>query len=147
MARQTVHAVVHVTINVRMSEVGRVIVAVARSARKHRVVPGVGVACCANTIRVPVVEREECVIARGQCGREPGCCGVAGCAGGRPARSSVVRIRGTGVVRLVAGVAIGWGARKHVVDVAEDASHRSVRARQRERRVVVVKGCAGPIGR
>jgi len=120
---------------------------VARSARKHRVVPGVGVAGCANTIRIPVVEREECVIARGQCGREPGCRGVAGGAGCWPARSRVVGIRGTGVISLVAGVAVSRRSRKHVVDVAQDASHCGVRARKRERRVVVVKGCAGPIGR
>lgn len=51
----------------------------------------------------------------------------------------MIWIRGSGVVGLVAGVAIRWSPRIHTTDVAKVAGDSHVRPLQRERRVVVVE--------
>ena len=71
---------------------------------------------------------------------------MAGGAGGRPAGGDMVGIGGAGEVRFVAGIAIGRCAGKDVIDVAEIAGDGDVGAGEREGRVVVVEGCAGPRG-
>ena len=100
-----------------MVEVGGVIVAMTNGAREHRIVRRVCVARRAHAVRVPVIDVEERVVRGGQHSREPRRRGVACCAGGWPASGYVVRIRSPRVVRLVAGVAVGWRSHKDVVDV------------------------------
>ena len=117
----------------------------AAGALEDGIIGRVGVARGADPVRVAMVHREERVIAGRQgCGHPRGG-GVAGGAGGGPARCRVIGIRGPGEVRLVAGVAIGRRSREDVIDVAKIAGHRGVRAGQRERRVVVIEGCARPV--
>ena len=100
----------------------------------------------ANALGVAVIQIKERVITAGQSCGQPCSRRVARGAGGWPSRRRVVRIRGSGVVLGVAGVAIRRGSCKHVVDVAQGASHSGMRARQRERRVVVIEGRAKPVG-
>lgn len=49
---------------------------------------------------------------------QPGDCCVASSAGGGEAGGGVVWVGGSGEVHLVAGVAVGWGSHKDIVDVA-----------------------------
>lgn len=72
---------------------------------------------------------------------------MAGSAGCRPARCTVIRICGPSIVCLVARVA---GRRRPCIDVIYvtlDAIYRRVRAGKRERSVVVVERRSGPIRR
>lgn len=101
----------------------------------------------ANTVGIAVVDREESVIAGGQGCRDPCGRGVACSAGSRPARRDVIWACGAGKVLRMAGIAICRRTRKHVVNVAKIAGHGDVRTCQRERRVVVIEGCACPIRR
>ena len=71
--------------------------------------------------------------------------GVAKRAISRESGGYVGRIGGAREVRLVATVAVGRQRRVVVVRVARRTSHGDVRARQRERRRVVIKACSGPI--
>ena len=71
---------------------------------------------------------------------------MAGCAGRRPASCRVIGIRGSRVIRLIAGVAVRRSPRKNVFDVAEIACHRRMRASQWEGRVVVVERRDSPVG-
>lgn len=79
---------------------------------------------------------EPCVV---ESGPQPTRGDMAGGARRREPRRHVIRIGCSGVVRLVASVAIRRQGRVIVVHVATRACHRGMRARQRERRVVVVK--------
>ena len=45
----------------------------------------------------------------------------------------------------MAGIAVCRRTRKHIVDVARGTSHAGMETGQRERRVVVIERCAGPI--
>ena len=62
----------------------------------------------------------------------------------REARCGVIRVRGAGVLLLMTGVAVCWGARILPADVAVDALHVQVGSRQRKRRLTVVESCARP---
>ena len=64
-----------------------------------------------------------------------------------PTSRNVVGIRCPRKVGSVAGVARRRGSREDVIDVAFHAIHRCVRARERERRVVVIECRSGPISR
>src|SRR6185312_496213 len=144
MACVAVHAVVHVAIHILVMEVGCVVAAVATGAGKYGVIGRVGMAVRADAVGVAVVGGEEGVIAARQSGRCPIGGGVAGGAGGWPARRGVIRIGGPGEVRLMAGIAIGGRTGKHVIDVACRASYGGVSTREREGSVVVVEGRARP---
>lgn len=146
MTLVTIHAVVDISTYVRVVEVGSVIVAVATGALKHGVIAGIRMASRADPVRVAVIHREVRVIERRS---RPRRCRVAGGAGGREPGRRVIRIRRSVVVALVAAHARGRQRRVVIVDVAHHAGDRRSRmeACQRERRVVVIKGCARPVGR
>lgn len=102
---------------------------------------------CAYAIGVAVVEREEGVVLRWQGRREPRSGRMASGTGGWPARCTVVRIRCSCIVRLVARIA---GRRRPGIDViyvALYAIYRRVRTSERERSVVVIERRSGPIRR
>ena len=127
-----------------MTEICRIIVAVATGALEYRVVARVGMAGCANTIRIPVVHVEIRVIER--CSR-PARGRVARVARGREARRLVIGIRGPVVVSLMAAHARRWQRRVVVVHVALGAGHVGcVIARERESRGAVIKCRALPVG-
>ena len=138
-----VHAVVDVPTHIGMTEIRRIIVAMATGALEDRVVTRVGMAGCANTIRVAVVCREIRVIE----GRSrPARGGVAGIARGREASRLVIGIGGPVVVSGMATIASGRQCRVVVVHVALRAGHVGcVITGQRESRVVVIKRCALPV--
>jgi len=146
MARVAVDAVVHISIHIRMVEVGRVVPAMAARASEDRVVGRVGMAGGANAVGVAVIDIEERVIARRQCRRDPCRGGMAGGAGRRPARCGVIRAGSAGVVLGMARIAVGGQGCVVVVDVAQCAGHAGVRAGQRERGVVMVEGRSRPCG-
>ena len=74
----------------------------------------------------------------------PGRCGVAGGAGCRESRRRVIGIHRSGVIGLVARIAIRRGSGENSSDVARVAGHAYVRAGQWERRVVMIKGSVEP---
>lgn len=93
-----------------------------------------------------MVQREERVVAGRQgCGQPRGR-SVARRTGSGPSRGYMVGICRPGEVRLMARVAGGRCSREYIVDVALDAIYRCVRARERERSVVVVECRPGPGG-
>lgn len=65
MALVAVHTVVNVPVDVRVMEIGRVIVPVAPGALEHAVIVRVGMASRADAVGVPVVHREVRVIEGG----------------------------------------------------------------------------------
>ena len=141
-----VHAVVYISADFRVFEVGRVVAAMTASACEDGVVRGARVAGGANPIGIAMVERKEGVVAVGQGCRQPGSRRVAGRAGGRPASCDVIGICGSGKIRLMARVASGRCSRKDIVDVALDAVDGSVRTGEGEGRAVVIEGCPRPGG-
>ena len=122
----------------------RVGLGVAIRALEHGVVIRVGVAGSAHPVCSTVIHVEPGMIKRGP---EPVGCRVAGGARRRKACRNVVRIRRPSVVGLVAAVAIRGETRVVVLHVATRARNRGVRARQRERRVVVIERRRTPRGR
>ncbi len=69
MAGVAVHAVVDISVHVRVIEVGCIVAAVATGARKHRVIRRVRMARGADTVRITVVQIEERVVSGRQgCG-------------------------------------------------------------------------------
>jgi len=113
-------------------------------AGEDGVVVRIRVAGGAHAVGIAMVHREECVILRRQCCRKPCSRCVAGRAGSRPPGCDVIWVRRRGEVPLVARVAVCWRTRKHVIDVALGARDIHVRARERERGVVVIECGAGP---
>ncbi len=91
-----------------------------------------------------MVDREKSMVGRRQVTRQPCGCGVARRAGCRPASRHVIRIRRSREVSRMAGIAVCRGACENVVDVATGAQYGGVRARQRERRVVMIEDRASP---
>jgi len=147
VTRVAVHAVIHISIHVRVFEVGCVVAAMAAGAGKDRVVGRIGVAGCAHAVRVPVGGWEERVVRSRQSRRGPVRSRVARGAGGRPLRRGVVGIGRAGIVGRVARIAIGRRAREDIIDVAQVACDSRVGTRQREWRVGVVECGAGPVRR
>ncbi len=76
--------------------------------------------------------------------RRPRAGGVAENTGSGEAGSDVTGVGGAGEVGRMAGVAIGWGTYKDVVDVARCARNSDVRAGEWERSVVVIEHRASP---
>ena len=113
VARVAVCAVPDVAPDALMDGVG-LRLRVALRAEEDRVIRRIGVAIAAQLRRV--VRNLEPSVVEG-CA-EPACSGVAGCACRRETGSDVVRRVCALIVRLVAGVAIGWRPRVLTVDVA-----------------------------
>lgn len=140
MAVIAIHAVPHVPVDTVVLRIG-IRFGMAIGALKHRVVVGVRVAGGANTIRAAVIGREPCVV---EGGARPCRCCVAGGAGRRELGRDVVRVGRAGVLRLMAGVAVGGSPGEDVVYVALCAGYGSMGARQRKGRLAVVETSARP---
>lgn len=138
MAGVAVHAVIHVA-----RDTAVVLICcggtVAARALEDGVIGGVRVAGGADTVCTAMVDREECVITRWQCRRNPGYCGVARITGGRPTRADVIGIGGSIESCCMARVTGSRRACKHIIDVALIAINSCVRAREREWSAVVVE--------
>lgn len=146
MAGVAIHAVVDVPGNAGMLGVS-LRLRVAIRAGEDGIVVGIGVARRADAIRAAVIHGEPGVV---EGGAEPVCGDprrVARGASGGESGGHVVWIRRAGIVRFVAGIAIGGSAGIHVSDMAAQTWHAHVRALQRERRVVVVESRSQPIRR
>ena len=135
MAVVAVDAVVNVPAYARMPGISFRLQMAIR-ALEYRIGIRIRVAGGTNAVGSAVVQREVRVIKR--CSRPRGC-GVAGRAGRREAGGHVVWIRRGVIGGLVARVAIRRNRCVIVVHVTTRAGYGSVRARQWERGVVVVK--------
>ena len=94
-----------------------------------------------------VIQREESVVARGQRCGDPRCRRVTRRACSGPSSRYMIGIRCPCKVCCVAGITCRRGSREDVIDVAFHAIHCCVRARQRERRVVVIECRSSPCRR
>ena len=143
MALIAIYAVVHITANVRVTEIRRIPASVALRALEYQVVRGIDMARSAHAVGVPVIQGEIGMI---ECRAGPGCRRVAGCTRCRESGCRMGRIR-CGVVRCrVATIAIGWQRRVIVVHVAHRTGNRrrGVKASQWENGRVVVEHRAEP---
>jgi hypothetical protein len=104
-------------------------------------------ASSADPVCISVVEGEERVISRRQSRRYPRCRCVASSAGGGPGSRYMVWIGCPCEIGFVARIAVSRRTREDIVDVAQSAGDRRVRAGERERRVVVIKDRPGPVCR
>ena len=150
MALITINAVVDITADIRVVEIGRVIAAMvmASGARKDGVVVRTNVARGAHVIRIAVIRRELRVLRVIESRPHPRGRVVAGRARGweELRLRLVARVRRVVVVRLMAANARDGQRRVIVVDVAVRANpwRHQMRARQRECGVVVVEGGVRP---
>lgn len=117
---------------------------VTTGTREDAVVRRVCVTGSAQAVGTTVAGREPGVV---KSGTRPSRRGVARLASGGESCSRVVRVRRILIVRLVTGVAVGGNRSVVVVHVAVGAGHCGMRARQRERRVVVIERGGNPRGR
>lgn len=101
----------------------------------------------ADSIGIPVIDREQRVVCRRQRCREPRRGGVARVAGRRPAGRGVVRIGGAGVIGHMAAGAESRRAGEYVVYVAQSACYASVEAGKWKWRVVVIESGIEPVSR
>jgi hypothetical protein len=143
VALVTIHAVIDIPADVRVTEIGRVPAPVATRALENRVVARIRVAGRAHTVSVPVGHWEPGMVERCPC---PCRCIVASRAGGREnsGRRFMNWIRGGVVVGQVATVT---GRRKRgvvVIYVAKGAGYGGMKSGQRERGGAVVKLSVGP---
>ena len=143
MALVAVHTVVDIATNVRMTEIRRVPSAMAACALEHCVVTRIDVARSAHPIGIAVVHVEPRVV---ESGSQPTGGRVADCARSGEAGRDVTRIIGSLVVGFVTTIAIGRQRGVIVVQVTVRARHSGVRARQWERRVVVIEASRRPRG-
>ena len=124
VAPVTINAVVDIPADIRVVEIGRVIVAMATGALEDGVVVRIDMACGAHVVRIPVVCREIRVLRVIE--RGPGPCRriVAGRARGREELRLrlVAWVRRVVVVRLMAADAGDGQRRVIVVDVAVRAN-------------------------
>ena len=140
MAVVAIDAVVHITPHTLVLIVG-VRLSVTVRALKYAVVVGIRVARGADSGCAAVLHIPPCVIeGRSQpTGRR-----VAGCARSGEASRQMIRVRGRGVVGLVAAVAIGRQSRVIAVHMTIGACYAGMSARQRKTCVVVIEGCRNP---
>ncbi len=145
MTLVTIRAVVNVPTDIRVLEIGCVVVAMATSTLEHRVVARIRMAGGANSIRVAVIGREISVI---ECCSRPASRGVAGVASCRETSRLMVRIGGVVVIGLMAAHARRWQGRVVVIDVAHHTRHGCGRVEpgKREGRVVVIERGPRPVG-
>jgi len=121
MALIAINAVVHITPDVRVIEIGRVPAPMALRALEDQVIRGIDMARSAHAVCVPVIQGEISMV---ECCAGPGCGRVAGRAGCRESRCRVGRVR-CGVVRCrVATVTIGRQRGVIVVYVAHRTGNR-----------------------
>ena len=143
-----IDAVVDITRNVRMTEVSGVIASMTTRALKHRIVVRIGVAGCADVIRVTVTGGESRVLRMVERRPSPSSRIVAVLTGGGEELllRRMARIGGAIVVALVAADTGSRQGRVIVVDVAICALARRhyVRPRQREGCGVVIERGVGP---
>ena len=99
VALVAIHAVVHVPADVRMFEIGRVVISMASGALKNGVVACIRVAGSAHAIRVAMIQIEIRVI---ECRSGPSGGGVARGARRWEAGGRMVRVRRPVIVRLMA---------------------------------------------
>jgi hypothetical protein len=135
VAAVAVHAVVDVSTHAFMRAI-RARLGVAIRALKDCVVIRIGMAGGAYPVGAAMIHVEPGVV---ESGPQPAGRGVAGSARVREANRNVIRVSCARVVQLMAAVAIGGHGGVVVVHVATGARHRRMRARQRERRVVVIE--------
>ena len=69
---------------------------------------------------------------------------MAGGAGGRESCRYMIRIGYTFIYSGVAGIAVLGSSRELIIDMAQGALHRGVRAGKREPRIVVIECGIGP---
>jgi len=146
----TINAVVDISRNIFVMEIGGIVPPMAARALKHRIVIRVRVARRTDTVGIAMAGRKLRVLrviegCAGPCGG-----GVAVLARGRE-ELRLRRVTGVGcvvVVRLMASDASCGQSRVVAVDVAVGADPRrhSVRAGQREGRIVMVERGIGPDG-
>lgn len=144
MARIAINAVVDVTSDMRVLEIGRIVVSMAPRALKDCIVARIRMAGAANSVRAAVLHVKERVILRRQVRRRPCRGGVACVAGRRPRCGLVIWVRGVVVVRYVATGTDGRQRGVVVVHVATAAGHGYVGAAKRKGRGVVVKRALTP---
>ena len=150
MALVAVDAVVHIPIYIRVTEIVRVIAAMAGRALEYRIVVRIRMACGADAIGVAMVNRELRVLRVIERRPSPGGRGMASRAGGR----EELRLRGVAWIRSVVVIGLmaadtGRGQRGVVtVDVAVGAcpGRYGMGSGQGERRVVVIKRGICPYG-
>lgn len=148
MALVTIHAVVHITVDLVMVEVIRVVASMTLRALEDRIIVRVDVASRAHAICVPVIRGELRVLRVIERRVQP----AARCMARLASRREKLRLRRVAgircgvVIRLVTADARGRQRRVVVVHVAIGAHPRRhrVHAGQRERRVVVVEHAIRP---
>jgi hypothetical protein len=99
VALVTVHAAVYVSTNIRMFEIGCVVISMASSALEDGIIARVRMASSAHAIRISVIRREVRVVEGGPCPRRGG---VARGAGRGEAGGRMVRVGRPVIVRLMA---------------------------------------------
>ena len=142
MTGVAVDAVVDVAVDAAMTLVCRSL-GMAVGTGKDSVVGGVGVASGADAVGAPMAHVEPCVI---ECRAEPGRGVVASGARSGESRRDVVGVGGGGVLRFVAGVAIGGRSHVDAVDVALSARNRNVCSSERKRGFGMIEDRVGPRG-
>jgi hypothetical protein len=143
MALIAIHAAVDIPTHIAMAPIG-VGLGMAIGALKDTVVPRIGMAGGTDSIRASVVHREPGVIeGRAQPGRSRV---TRGARRGKSSRHVIWTV-GRLVLVLVTAVTIRRYGGVIVVDVTIRTRNRSMRARQREAGVVVIKGGRAPGGR
>ena len=140
MALVTIHAVVHIAVNVAMIVVG-VRLGVAVRALEDAVIGRICMTRRTDSIGVTVIHGEPRVI---ESGSQPARGRVASGARGRESCRHVVRIVRALIIHLVTAKAVGRHRGVVVVHVATRACNGRVLPRQWETCVVVVKACWTP---
>jgi hypothetical protein len=139
VARIAINAVVDIPADVRVLEIGGVVVPMASGTLEDAIVAGIRVAGRTDSIGVPVIGVEPGVI-EGRASPSYGC--VAGLASRCEPGGDVVGIVSPLVIDLMAAVAVGGEARIVIVYMTARAGNANVGACERKRCVVVVE-CGG----
>ena len=113
----------------------------ASGALKNRIVAGIGMAGCTDTLGVPMVNRKPRVI---EDRSRPCGCRMARLTGRREPSRRVVGIGRLLVLCRVTAIAVGGQARIVVIHVATRARHAGVSTGKRKGRVVMIKNALSP---
>jgi hypothetical protein len=141
MARIAINAVIYIPADVRVTEIGCVIVPMASGALEDSKVAGIRMAGRTDSIGVPVIDIEPGVIER-RSGPCRGC--VAVLAGRREPGRGVVGIVRPLVICSMTAIAVGGETCIVVVHMTTGARNRGVGSGKRKRSVVVVKCSSAP---
>lgn len=139
MARIAINAVVDIPADVRVMEIGCVIVPMASGALEDSKVAGIRMAGRTDSIGVAVIEIEQGVI-EGRSGPRRGC--VAALAGRREPGGRVAGVVRPLVICFMTAITVRGETCVVVVHMTTGAWNRSVGSGKRKRSVVVVK-CSG----